>query len=59
METTITFKVGDKVQLKSGGPVMTVHSLHDDGRIFCIWFSDKGNDPKSYSFQPETLQIWE
>jgi uncharacterized protein YodC (DUF2158 family) len=34
------FKVGDTVQLKSGGPVMTVDSVHSekDKSVLCIWF---------------------
>jgi uncharacterized protein YodC (DUF2158 family) len=35
-----TIKVGDVVQLKSGGPRMTVTSQHPDGDLRCEWFSD-------------------
>ncbi len=44
-------KVGDKVQLKSGGPYMTVdeigklHSDDETTRAWCIWFD--GTDKKS------------
>ena len=35
-----TFKEGDIVQLKSGGPKMTVCSTSPDGRHYtCKWFS--------------------
>ena len=38
------FKVGDKVQLKSGGPEMTVRAIgdeddDDDGQVSCMWFA--------------------
>ncbi|TDB32569.1 DUF2158 domain-containing protein [Stenotrophomonas sp. TEPEL] len=35
------FKLGDKVKLKSGGPVMTVSSVSDKG-VECQWFDPKG-----------------
>lgn len=31
-------QVGDTVQLKSGGPLMTVSEINDRGRAECIWF---------------------
>ncbi|MDD9210807.1 YodC family protein [Aeromonas dhakensis] len=30
--------VGDEVQLKSGGPVMTIVALRDGGVVECGWF---------------------
>ena len=51
METN--FKAGDEVQLKSGGPKMTIETLDGDG-AFCIWFS--GLDKKSDLFEPATLK---
>jgi len=35
------FKIGDKVTLKSGGPVMTVESDEGSGRLLCTWFDGK------------------
>lgn len=32
-----TIKSGDVVQLKSGGPAMTVHNV-ENGKAFCHWF---------------------
>lgn len=32
------FQVGDKVQLLSGGPAMTVEQVLDGDRIYCVWF---------------------
>lgn len=37
------FSIGDTVQLKSGGPVMTIESfkLPDESVAVCTWFKDK------------------
>ena len=32
------FGIGDVVQLRSGGPKMTVHSLVSEGDVICQWF---------------------
>ena len=35
-----TYRPGDLVQLKSGGPVMTVHRVSAKGaRVQCKWFT--------------------
>ncbi|WP_121812778.1 YodC family protein [Mucilaginibacter kameinonensis] len=39
-ETTEKLKPGDVVQLKSGGPEMTVDSYHINGGWTCKWFLD-------------------
>ena len=52
-----TFKVGDLVELKSGGPVMTVQAVPDVPGIStfysCQWFS--GKKLESGAFPPESL----
>ena len=55
----VAFKVGDLVQLKSGGPVMTVIALpgsHASVHAFykCSWFAGKRH--ASGYFPPEALQ---
>ncbi len=34
------FKAGDTVRLKSGGPLMTIHSIKN-GEAWCQWFDEK------------------
>jgi uncharacterized protein YodC (DUF2158 family) len=51
------FKIGDVVQLKSGGPRMTVDHIDPHGAINCIWF--QGQERKSAAFQPATLKSGE
>ena len=56
-------KKGDQVQLKSGGPIMTVQSLDDysaagiENGAMCVWFGDK-NQPMEKVFDVETLVIY-
>ena len=44
MTDTGTFKVGDVVRLKSGGPAMTVGKIIDDPNdprpVCCLWFTE-------------------
>lgn len=40
------FKIGDVVQLKSGGPEMTVEDIGDYGKgagkgVSCVWFDNR------------------
>ena len=51
------FKKGDVVRLKSGGPRMTISSVEDDGRFFCLWFD--GNDQKQKIFDGAVLMRME
>lgn len=50
-------QAGDLVKLKSGGPIMTVRSVHENN-IECEWF-DKENTskPNSYNFLKDSLHI--
>jgi len=61
------FKIGDVVQLKSGGPKMTVHQLEKsarvgnaggnyNGKVKCAWFD--GTDSKWETFHQDTLDIF-
>jgi uncharacterized protein YodC (DUF2158 family) len=50
------FKEGDTVQLKSGGPVMTVEKIASYGneiKAACIWF--EGSKKMQGTFKPSSL----
>ncbi len=50
-------KVGDVVELKSGGPQMTIESIYDFGgvdRASCVWFD--GTERKEGNFPVDTLK---
>lgn len=47
------FKVGEVVQLKSGGPAMTVDELASSVRYRCVWF--KGASREQGTFAEDTL----
>lgn len=53
----LNIEVGDKVQLKSGGPVMTVKKIDTPESILCVWFKDV--ELTSANFLQETLEIFE
>jgi uncharacterized protein YodC (DUF2158 family) len=46
-------KLGDKVQLKSGGPVMTVAEIDSAGEALCKW--QEGRQPMQGSFPQDQL----
>ncbi len=50
----MSWKTGDVVELKSGGPAMTVDVLNDNGFCECSWFAG----PKRITdlFRPDTLR---
>ncbi|MDH2383611.1 DUF2158 domain-containing protein [Bradyrhizobium sp. CER78] len=48
------FKAGDTVRLKSGGPLMTVTAVQNDGELWCEWF-DKSDKPQGKSFSPHSV----
>ena len=48
-----SYKIGDVVRLKSGGPPMTVTSIESGDNdvgyvVFCIWFNAKGNEKSGH-----------
>lgn len=62
----MSFKVGDVVRLKSGGPPMTVVLPEKPvqtqtggilGGIWCQWFSPKHGKAHNNNFHPETLVL--
>ena len=60
------FEPGDIVQLKSGGPPMTVERVGNDQRtqeetVFCTWFHKVGNRQELHreAFIPVLLEKYE
>ena len=51
-----TFKSGDVVQLKSGGPVMTVWSQNGQN-VACTWFKNNNDGPHHEAFPPDMLEL--
>jgi uncharacterized protein YodC (DUF2158 family) len=52
-----TFKVGDTVELKSGGPVMTVTAfVKGSASVRCAWFTPDNTQTKVQDFPPEALK---
>lgn len=55
MSSNTQIKAGDKVQLKSGGPEMTVEEVTERGYAKCVWFiSDK---LETHAFKTIALEI--
>ncbi|GLR54330.1 YodC family protein [Shinella yambaruensis] len=52
------FETGDVVDLKSGGPLMTVNRVNKDGDVICEWFNQEGQkyEPKWHAFKPQMLR---
>lgn len=53
------FNVGDTVQLKSGGLVMTVESLQQHegvDMVSCVWFDEK-NEVRRQTFPVTVVEI--
>ena len=49
--------VGDVVQLKSGGPPMTVTEIgENNNEVYCEWFDKKG-EPQGRHFMIEALKV--
>ena len=46
-------KPGDTVELKSGGPLMTVEVVFHDGDVKCVWFA--GEKQQSHIFSITSL----
>lgn len=58
------YKIGDVVQLKSGGPLMTVHAIKDfstdygiNPGLLCVWFNE--NKKITDVFHPDAVELWE
>ncbi|WP_298331158.1 DUF2158 domain-containing protein, partial [Asticcacaulis sp.] len=54
MEDSMGYMIGDTVQLKSGGPAMTVNNVDLDNYVYCDWFDEHG-DRHSDKFKADLL----
>ena len=50
----MAFLPGETVQLKSGGPVMTIVKVEDTRRITCMWYADEQGEFRTHVFE----QAW-
>ena len=50
----MAFKVGDTVQFKSGGPVMTVVRTDGPEEVTCMWYAPALGEFRTHGF-PESL----
>ena len=58
----MALEIGDIVELKSGGPKMTVTEINVNGEIRCTWFNmNDVNNPyggyNSYHFHKDMLKL--
>jgi uncharacterized protein YodC (DUF2158 family) len=63
LEDDMSFEAGDVVQLKSGGPLMTVEQVGKGGMtgedtVWCVWFEKVGNRQtrQEATFRPTSLE---
>ncbi|WP_373425364.1 YodC family protein [Variovorax boronicumulans] len=47
-------QVGETVQLKSGGPIMTITGSGGDGSLQCMWFPEGSTAQASVGYFPAT-----
>jgi uncharacterized protein YodC (DUF2158 family) len=54
-----SFKTGDVVRLKSGGPKMTISDGAASGTYMCHWFNREGDmwTPQHAGFKPDQLVV--
>ncbi|CDZ50405.1 YodC family protein [Neorhizobium galegae] len=54
----MTFKIGDVVRLKSGGPLMTLSYIKSSESVGCVWFNQETHayEPKYFDFKAEMLK---
>ena len=50
----MTFQPGEIVQLKSGGPLMTIIKVEDGKRITCMWYAQEQGEFRTHVFE----QAW-
>ncbi len=46
----MAIKIGQTVQLKSGGPIMTIVQIEDVNRITCMWYAAAQGEFRTHVF---------
>ena len=52
----MAFLPGETVQLKSGGPLMTIVKVEDTKRITCMWFAQNQGEYRTHVFEQAWLE---
>ena len=55
----MAYLVGETVQLKSGGPIMTVVKVDDVNRITCMWYAESQGELRTQVFSEALLDTIE
>lgn len=50
----MAIKIGQTVQLKSGGPIMTIVEIADVNRITCMWYAAAPGEFRTHVF----AEVW-
>ena len=48
---------GEIVQLKSGGPLMTIVKVEDTKRITCMWYAQEQGEFRTHVFEQGWLDV--
>jgi len=56
-ESSQKLKIGDVVELKSGGPTMTVSNIDKNGQIYCQWFAGEYDKDREGYFPFGSLKL--
>lgn len=51
----MALKIGSTVQLKSGGPVMTIVGIDDVNKITCLWYASAQGEFRTHVFSEVLL----
>lgn len=51
----MAIKIGQTVQLKSGGPVMTIVTIENVNRITCMWYAAAHGEFRTHVFAEDWL----
>jgi len=52
----MAFQPGETVQLKSGGPLMTITKVEDAKRVTCMWYAQNLGEFRTQVFEQNWLE---